>query len=102
MSALGREETLAAHTHRPLSPDARLSAGSLANFSEPGVQPGQVLGNRLPYVTELINVAIEANVSDCEPIAGKPWLVHDAVQPAHARSGDLLLRLPLLGIAFEP
>ena len=66
--AMGGKRTLAAHAHWPLSPDARLRPAPFADSFKPSVEPAQIMGKRLPHVTELINVAVEADVSDGEPL----------------------------------
>jgi hypothetical protein len=48
-----------------------LRSASLADPVEPAVQPGQVIRNRLPDIAELVDVAIEADVRDREPLAFK-------------------------------
>src|SRR5438270_7413242 len=84
MSATGGKRTLAAHAHWPLFPDARLRPAPFADPFKPGVEPAQIMGKRLPHVTELIDVAVEADVGDGEPLPRKPRLVHGAVEPPHA------------------
>ena len=70
MSVSGGKRGLAAHSHRPFSPNAWLCAAPLADPLEPGIQLGQFFGDRLANIAELIDVAIEADVSDREPLAG--------------------------------